>query len=188
MGILRDALFEGAKEIFGMGSGGLMRNVTTHIVRKQDPLEIIRKTRPYRKIFEEETTGNTLGEVVKKYNNLCDSLENLAESLDIPKAILKRALPSDSLRLADHIYVQRTSYSHHGLYIGDGMVIHYKDGLIQEDTLDTFAEDILSNNVNIRVKDSRKNFSTERVIERAKSRLGENAYNLFYNNCENFVR
>lgn len=84
----------------------------------------------------------------------------------------------------DHIYVNYGTYSHHGVDCGDGMVIHFskEKGRICQDTRRSFAR---GNNVHVKQRKSR--YSPERVVERAKSKLGETGYNLGLNNCEHFA-
>lgn len=89
----------------------------------------------------------------------------------------------------DHLVTPRVGYTHHGLYIGDDMVIHYsglasKDssGVVEIVNLDKFANgSSISTAAMIRVYDR------EEAVQRAYSRLGEDKYNLLWNNCESFV-
>jgi cell wall-associated NlpC family hydrolase len=57
------------------------------------------------------------------------------------------SLSEKDLKLGDHIYVRRLVYSHHGIYMGDGTVIHYtgeekekKDPLIRETGIEYFLK------------------------------------------------
>jgi len=57
------------------------------------------------------------------------------------------SLSKEDLNLGDHIYVRRLLYSHHGIYTGDGNVIHYagagkekKDQLVKETDIDDFLK------------------------------------------------
>ncbi|MBL4796920.1 MAG: lecithin retinol acyltransferase family protein [Oleispira sp.] len=90
----------------------------------------------------------------------------------------------------DHLVSSRGVYSHHGIYIGGGQVIHYagmssgfsKD-CVERTTVREFAagNDVTVKSHLIRV------YGKYESIERANSRLGENEYNLLTNNCESFV-
>ena len=81
-------------------------------------------------------------------------------------------------------------FYHHGIYCGDGMVIEY-DGrypsqdlfTIQMNSLESFAR---GRRIEV---DNREPalYSPDEIVARAKSRLGERAYNLYTNNCENFA-
>jgi len=89
-----------------------------------------------------------------------------------------------------HLVVARLGYTHHGLGVGSGNVIHYSglaDGLESGPvclvSLKTFA-----GGSEIVIKTHRKRrYSRMISIQRAKSRLGEDAYSLYGNNCEHFV-
>lgn len=95
--------------------------------------------------------------------------------------------------IGSHLKVARLGYFHHGIYIGNGQVIHYagfcdtfKSAPVTCVSLSQFqgsADKIL-----IVQHDSHKiQYSRQEIIERAKSRLGEDNYNLFTNNCEHFA-
>lgn len=92
------------------------------------------------------------------------------------------------LNMADHIFCNRSVYSHHGLYDGNGMVYEYggpngdMNGIISHVTLEKFA-----NGDNIVKRQYVSELEPQQIIDKAKSRLGENNYNLWDNNCENFV-
>jgi hypothetical protein len=90
-----------------------------------------------------------------------------------------------------HVVTDRTLYAHHGIYVGDGRVVHYaglcngwQSGLIEEVSLEEFAdgERILA------VPHSSRAFSDAEIVARARSRLGEDMYHLLRNNCEHFCQ
>ena len=91
--------------------------------------------------------------------------------------------------VAAHLVTPRRGYIHHGLYVGQGRVIHYP-GLIgafhrravEEVSLAEFAR---GRPVAVRT-DSNPRFDREDVVRRARSRLGENRYHIIRNNCEHF--
>ncbi|GMK40548.1 hypothetical protein PCCS19_36040 [Paenibacillus sp. CCS19] len=89
------------------------------------------------------------------------------------------------LEKGDHIMVY-CGYMHHGLYIGNNMVIHYTKpsgkGRIQIDSLETFK-----NGKSIEKRQSNLRRSRDAAVSRAYSRLGEAEYNLIFKNCEHFV-
>ncbi|OON93224.1 MAG: hypothetical protein ATN31_06860 [Candidatus Epulonipiscioides saccharophilum] len=88
--------------------------------------------------------------------------------------------------IGDHLWVWRLGYTHHGIYIGSGKVIHYLKERVKEDTLENFAR---GSKIRIRpYEDSPAHYSQHEIICRARSRIGENNYDLFSNNCEHFVR
>lgn len=105
----------------------------------------------------------------------------------------------------DHIKAKRRLYSHHGIYTGDNTVIHYApppgmaigDGIgwqqvlgansslntIHETSLENFIGDDRSE-VSVVAYKAATSYPPLKVIARARSRLGENGYNLWGNNCE----
>ena len=91
--------------------------------------------------------------------------------------------------LAAHLITVRRGYTHHGLHVGQGRIVHYaglagglRGGTVEEVSLDQFAR---GHAVGVRI-DSPPRFETEDVIRRARSRLGENRYHVLRNNCEHF--
>lgn len=70
---------------------------------------------------------------------------------------------------------------HHGLYTGDGMVIHHaKSGMIEEVMIEIFSD-----GNKVRVK--RHVRAPQKAIKEARLHLGEMHYQLFSDNCEHFV-
>jgi hypothetical protein len=90
--------------------------------------------------------------------------------------------------LAAHLVTSRWLYSHHGLYVGAGRVIHYaglaygwRRGPVEIIPLERFA-----NGREVRVQCDRRIFDRCQVVARALSRLGEKRYRILTNNCEHF--
>lgn len=90
----------------------------------------------------------------------------------------------------DHLVSPRTGYDHHGLYIGNGEVIHYSGfaevfdkGAIEITSLAEFEQ---GNGSKVK-RHYVYIYDSDERIERAVSKLGEDSYNLFSNNCEHFV-
>lgn len=77
-------------------------------------------------------------------------------------------------------------YKHYGIDCGDGTVIHYRkpSETIERTSLATFSQ-----GKPIYKAEYSEGFGyvPDVVVERAKSRLGENDYNLLFNNCEHFT-
>ena len=90
----------------------------------------------------------------------------------------------------DHLVSPRAGYDHHGIYLGNGEVIHYSGfandfsaGQVEVTTLADFCQ-----NNGYRIKQHKQiAFDVEQRIKRAQGRLGENHYHLISNNCEHFV-
>jgi hypothetical protein len=101
-----------------------------------------------------------------------------------------------SMARGDHLFVYCIGYSHHGLDLGNGNVIHFDSGpwrklvshstdappTIRETTMGEFAR---GKEVFVRLYDLTDD--PESVATRAMSRLGEEGYELFNNNCEHFA-
>ncbi|MFR8044216.1 lecithin retinol acyltransferase family protein [Clostridium butyricum] len=171
------------------GSGDILGN----IIHDENPnikiqKEVINYAKQHRKEIEDraEDINPTYGKVVRGLNNLNDTLENAQDSIN--NGVLRALFSSEvkSLDLADHLFVQRVGYTHHGLYVGDGKVIHYLQECIREDSLETFADGARIHKKSI--DDSPISYSKKECINRAYRRFREDKYNLLTNNCENFVR
>ncbi len=113
-----------------------------------------------------------------------------------------------TLRFGDHLKVKRRLYSHHGIYIGNNQVIHYApppgnsigDGIswrqllgadsvvntIHIAELDEFQYEGI--HASIVPYDKPRRYPPLKTVARAESRIGENGYNLWGNNCEQFTR
>ena len=91
-----------------------------------------------------------------------------------------------TLPLGAHLVTPRRGYLHHGIYVGDGRVVHYAGisrsprGLIEETTLEGFSR---GRGIGI-VAHAAARYRGWQVVERARRRLGEHAYHLLRNNCE----
>lgn len=88
----------------------------------------------------------------------------------------------------DHIVLRRRGYTHHGIDMGDGSVIHYAgapwrkgDTSIVRWTLSQFAGDSA-------VSSLPHSTDPDIVCARAESRLGEDDYHVLARNCEHFAR
>lgn len=94
-----------------------------------------------------------------------------------------------AIKVGSHLITSRALYTHHGIYAGRNKVVHYSgladqftSGPIEVTTLESFSggQDII-----VRGYTNPKHVG-ESALERAKSRLGENKYDLHGNNCEHF--
>ncbi|EIF35029.1 NC domain protein [Burkholderia sp. Ch1-1] len=93
------------------------------------------------------------------------------------------------LPVGAHLVTQRRGYEHHGIYVGNGRVVHYAGfassahrGPVEEVELEQFAA---GHPLSIRSTPSARYVGDE-AVRRARSRLGENHYRLLTNNCEHF--
>jgi hypothetical protein len=96
----------------------------------------------------------------------------------------------DELPLGAHLTSPRRGYLHHGVYAGNGRVIHYGgfsrmfvSSPVEEVSLDDFT---LGRGFAVKPWVAPK-YTGEQVIERARSRMGEDRYRLLSNNCEHFT-
>ena len=90
------------------------------------------------------------------------------------------------LKAGNHIKADYGMYYHHGIYVGDGEVIAYSkedNKSVVLTSLDEFAQ----GHPIIKVKHDDAKYSRDEVVYRAYSRLGEDQYNLIFNNCEHFA-
>jgi len=88
-----------------------------------------------------------------------------------------------------HILTPRRGYTHHGIYVGSGKVVQYGGlsrglwrGPVEEVSLSQFAH---GRQIWVRAQQPRWSDPHE-VVRRARSRLGEDRYNVLTNNCEHF--
>lgn len=93
------------------------------------------------------------------------------------------------ISLGAHLVSPRSGYTHHGIYVGNGEVIHYsglanglRAGPIRATSLERFSN---GNEVRVREHANAK-YTGEEAVRRAKLRLGEDRYDLHANNCEHF--
>jgi hypothetical protein len=98
-------------------------------------------------------------------------------------------LPAEELLPGAHLVSRRAGYSHHGIYVGAGRVIHYAGlctsvhrGPIEEVSLERFT----SGHELAVVAHPCAAYTGQQAVARARSRLGEDRYHLLTNNCEHF--
>ena len=95
------------------------------------------------------------------------------------------------LESGDHIYVRRKGllYSHHGIYAGDGTVIHFR-GIEKEKqnplVIITDIENFL-NSGKLKRRNYKKRLPHSETVRIARKHLSEKGYSLVFNNCEHFA-
>ena len=89
-----------------------------------------------------------------------------------------------SYPIGSHLVTWRIGYTHHGIYVGNDTVVHYlnEEGI----TTASLKEFSLGNLIWVR-RYRNARYSGEECAERAWSRVGEDNYNLVFNNCEHFA-
>lgn len=107
-----------------------------------------------------------------------------------PRRSVTALAPGDTPPAGAHLVTPWLGYAHHGIYVGNGKVVHY--GALMYDVIRKPVEEVsLSEFAQGRpifvVTHAEAGFEAGEVISRARSRLGENRYRLLSNNCEHFV-
>jgi hypothetical protein len=97
----------------------------------------------------------------------------------------------------DHIFVYRLGYSHHGIDYGDDRVIHFDStpwrklmaasGWPRRCRIREVSRQQFSGGCEVHARPYQVGDDPDTVIRRARSRLGEEAYDLLANNCEHFA-
>jgi hypothetical protein len=97
--------------------------------------------------------------------------------------------PGEDPAPGTHLVTSRRGYTHHGIYVGDGMVVHYaglsrilQSGPVEEVTMRRFS---MGRPVRM-VAHREAVYSLQEIVRRARSRLGEDEYHVLKNNCEHF--
>lgn len=92
-----------------------------------------------------------------------------------------------------HIAVSCGLYTHHGIYVGSGRVVHYSGfarafnkGAIEETSIVDFLDGKDEFTI-INYPQYQAAYSPSKVAARAIGRIGEDNYNLVFNNCEHFA-
>ena len=109
---------------------------------------------------------------------------------NVPSRKVRALKPGEQPMRGAHLVTPWLGFAHHGLYVGEGRVVHYGALLydivrrpVEQVTLEAFA----GGRPVFIVEHGEACLDTEEVIRRALSRLGEKRYRLFTNNCEHFV-
>ena len=100
-------------------------------------------------------------------------------------------LTETDLLHGEHIYVKRKGrfYTHHGIYMGDGKVIHFAgsirekiDPVVHETDLFRFLKDGI-----LRRRDYKQRLLASETIRIAREQLSDRSYSMVWNNCEHFA-
>ena len=107
-----------------------------------------------------------------------------------PRRTVRALEPGELPAFGAHLITPWLGFAHHGLYAGDGKVVHYGALMydlirkpVEEVTLAGFAE----GRPLYEVMHAEAAFDSDEAIRRARTRLGEKRYRLLTNNCEHFV-
>ena len=100
-------------------------------------------------------------------------------------------LIEEDLKYGDHIYVRRKGllYSHHGIYGGKGIVIHFKGAVKEKKDPVVIKTDIESflNGGKLKRSDYKKRLPHAETLRIARDHLSKKGYSLAFNNCEHFA-
>ena len=102
------------------------------------------------------------------------------------------------LKAGDHIRVNRGFYFHHGVYIGEGQVVHYSaledDGIsdassveVRQSNLDFFSKKSIVEKCELEGKERKYRLNPKKIVKKALSRIGEKNYHVLHHNCEDFA-
>ena len=104
----------------------------------------------------------------------------------------------EKLEIGDHIRVKRPYYYHHGVYVGDGMVIHFtgeqndsisepEKVLVRKTTIEFFANGTIVEKAKLSFLEKRHAKNRKIVVKAAEKAVGEGNYDFLHNNCEDFA-
>ena len=90
---------------------------------------------------------------------------------------------------ADHIFVDRGFYCHHGLDMGDGTVVHFTGEVLEQENaaVRRTSMAVFLNGGTLQTIRYARSLPPDEVVERATSRLNERGYSLVFRNCEHFA-
>ncbi|MBF6990047.1 lecithin retinol acyltransferase family protein [Cupriavidus sp. IK-TO18] len=115
----------------------------------------------------------------------------MSDDLPIGHAPRITAIAAD-IPLGAHLKTDRRGYVHHGIYVGNGEVVHYvgfksflRCGPVEKTSLAGFAD---GRGFRVEPATQARYIEAEIVRRRATARLGEDDYRILTNNCEHFCR
>lgn len=149
-------------------------------------------SQPSKSLIGEISKVNDFTRIIGKQEQINFNARSALElyNLYLKKLCLSHSVALSERQIGDHLVTNRNLYTHHGIYIGNDEVIHYSgfangisNGEIEITTLSSFT-----NGERTFVKRyAFPKYKGNQVVERAKSRLGEDLYNVLLNNCEHFA-
>ena len=92
------------------------------------------------------------------------------------------------MKPGDHLVASDTLHTHHGIYLSPGRVAQYgSDDDKRRARVEIVSEQAFARGRQVYVLDRPAAFSVDEIRRRVESRVGEQDYSLFGNNCEHFV-
>ena len=110
------------------------------------------------------------------------------------KWTVREGKPGDMVRVKVN-----SQMDHYGVYISDDEIIQFgknpslRLGVSESDVrvlstdINEFRDGGFPEFADLSFSEKMKRFKTEKIIENARSRIGEAGYNIIYNNCEHFA-
>jgi hypothetical protein len=118
----------------------------------------------------------------------CNSSKSSRKSSMFALELVPVEKDAGDLPIGSHLVSPRKFYAHHGIYLGRGDVAHYsgfssslKPGPIEVTDLESFA-----NGKPVWLIRESCEYSSDEIVRRAHSRMGESQYRILSNNCEHF--
>lgn len=94
--------------------------------------------------------------------------------------------PFDSLAPGDHVRVWRGFYWHHAIYVGNGQLIEFGQGILGG-PVGYVSWSHFAKGQHVEVVRHSLTYSPDQIISNAKSQLGRNHFSLARANCEHFA-
>lgn len=100
------------------------------------------------------------------------------------------------MKPGDHVMIDRGAYMHHGIFVGDGYVVHWTGDaekkltgvetpvIVMERVKEFGPKDLI---LVVEYDESIEILGLEDTISRALHKVGTTDYNLAFNNCEHFA-
>jgi hypothetical protein len=90
--------------------------------------------------------------------------------------------------VGSHLISPRTFYIHHGIYLGNGRIAHYGgcSGPLNSSSIEVTDLEHFAKGKTIWILQEQSEYSSDEVVVRACSRIGECYYRVLSNNCEHF--
>ena len=118
----------------------------------------------------------------------CNGSQSPRRSFMFPLGLVHVEKDVGDLPIGSHLVSPRKFYAHHGIYLGRGDIAHYsgfssslKPGPIEVTDLESFA-----NGKPVWLVRESCGYSSDEIVSRARSRIGESQYRILSNNCEHF--
>ena len=100
-------------------------------------------------------------------------------------------LSQKELVAGDHIYVKRKGhfYSHHGIYAGNGQVLHFKGAVREKQDPTVIISDMATflNDGRLQKRSYDRRLPRAETLQLARAHLAQKGYSLVFNNCEHFA-